>query len=79
MARQGVELIGEIIDCIPGGKFKVRCTEGPSEVIATCTISGKMRSRAPDLRLVLGDSVKVLLNMSDLTQGRIEWVIRERR
>ena len=76
MARQGVELIGKIIECLPGGKFKVEVVEGKGTVIAICTISGKMRSRAPDLRLVLGDDVRVLLNESDLTQGRIEWVMR---
>lgn len=79
MARGGVELRGEIIECLRGGKFKVKCIEGLSEVIATCTISGKMRSRAPDLRLVLGDKVRVLLNESDLSQGRIEWIIRDPR
>lgn len=78
MARQGVELEGKVIETLRGGKFKVLIQQGKTEIEATCTISGKMKVRAPNLRILLGDNVRVLLDENSLTIGRIEWVIRNR-
>lgn len=78
MAREGVEMEGTVIDCLPGAKFKVQVESGGNIITSTCTISGKMRTRAPDLKILLGDRVRVLLGLHDLSMGRIEWVLRKR-
>lgn len=79
MATEGVELLGVVEECLRGGKFKVICTEGPTEITAICTISGKMKTKAPNLRVVAGDTVRVLLNPMDLTQGKVCWVVRNKQ
>lgn len=78
MARQGVELEGIIVDTLRGGQFKVLVQQGQIEIEAICTISGKMKTRAPNLRVLLGDKVRVLLDEQTMKIGRIEWVLRPR-
>lgn len=78
MARQGVEFEGKVIDCLRGGQFVVEVQQGPTTIQSTCTIGGKMKTKAPGLRVLLGDIVKVLLGEQDLSKGKIEWVIRNR-
>jgi translation initiation factor IF-1 len=75
--RGGVELQGRVIDCLRGGKFVVEVQEGAATFSATCTIGGRMKTKAPGLRVLLGDTVRVLLSETDLSCGRIEWVIRK--
>ncbi len=61
-----IETEGEIIDLMPGAKFKVQLDNG-HEIMAT--LSGKMRIN--NIILVLGDRVKVEMTPYDLTKGRI--------
>jgi translation initiation factor IF-1 len=62
------EMIGTIIDKIPGGKFKVRL-ENDHELM--CTVSGKIR--LSNIRLVVGDKVKVAMSTYDFNNGIITW------
>jgi translation initiation factor IF-1 len=62
------EIVGTIIDKIPGGKFKVKL-ENEHEMM--CTVSGKIR--LSNIRLVVGDSVKVSISPYDINNGIITW------
>lgn len=69
MARQdNIELEGSIVDKIPGGKFKVKL-ENDHELV--CTVSGKIRMS--NIRLVVGDKVKIAMSTYDLNNGIIIW------
>ena len=69
MARNdNFETQGEIIDKVPGGKFKVKL-ENDHEMM--CTVSGKIRISG--IRLVIGDKVKVAISTYDLNNGIITW------
>jgi translation initiation factor IF-1 len=78
MARQGVELEGVVTETLRGGQFRVMIHQGQAEIEAICTIGGKMKTKAPNLRVLLGDRVRVLLDELTMKVGRIEWVIRNR-
>lgn len=75
MAKSDViEVEGKVIECLPGGKFKVKITsedfpEEHSEIHAV--VSGKMRKYS--IRILPGDEVKVELSPYDLSQGRITY------
>ncbi len=66
--KEVIELIGVIVEALPGSKFRVRL-ENDHEVMAI--LAGKMRKNY--IRLVPGDSVKVELTPYDLTKGRITY------
>ncbi len=61
-----LEVRGRIDEVLPGAKFRV-ILENNLEVIAH--LSGKMRVN--NIRLGVGDEVKVELTPYDLTKGRI--------
>ncbi len=61
-----IEAEGEVVDLMPGAKFKVQLDNGHE---ITATLSGKMRIN--NIILVLGDRVKVEMTPYDLTKGRI--------
>lgn len=62
------EIQGEIVDKIPGGKFKVKLENGHEMM---CTVSGKIR--LSNIRLVVGDKVKVAVSTYDINNGIITW------
>jgi len=62
------EVQGEITDKIPGGKFKVKLENGHEMM---CTVSGKIRMS--NIRLVVGDRVKVAVSTYDINNGIITW------
>lgn len=64
------EIVGTIIDKVPGGKFKVKL-ENDHETM--CTVSGRIR--LSNIRLVIGDSVKVNISPYDINNGIITWRI----
>lgn len=64
-----IEMKGIIMDCLPGGKFLVKCEEVDLEV--TCSLSGKLRQNK--IRLVEHDEVDIQVSVYDLTVGRIVW------
>ncbi len=61
-----IEVRGKIEELLPGAKFRV-LLENEHEVIAH--LSGKMRMN--NIRLSVGDEVKLELTPYDLTKGRI--------
>eukprot|EP00920_Eleutheroschizon_duboscqi_P019410 GHVT01045967.1.p1 GENE.GHVT01045967.1~~GHVT01045967.1.p1 ORF type:complete len:118 (-),score=4.47 GHVT01045967.1:826-1179(-) len=63
-----IEVDGNVIDCLPGGYFRVKINTGHKIM---CTISGRIRINR--IRIVLNDRVKVQLSPHDLTQGRISF------
>lgn len=69
MSKEDVlEVNGQVIDVLPGTKFKVRL-ENNMEIIAY--LAGKMRNHK--IRIIDGDSVVVEMSPYDLTKGRIIW------
>lgn len=63
-----LEVRGTIDELLPGAKFRIRL-ENDHEVIAH--LSGKMRMF--NIRLNVGDEVKIELTPYDLTKGRITY------
>ena len=69
MAKQNViEQDGTIVEVLPNTMFNVELDNG---AILLCHISGKMRMN--NIRIILGDRVKVELSPYDLTKGRISY------
>lgn len=69
MAKQNViEQDGTIVEVLPNTMFNVELDNG---VLLLCHISGKMRMN--NIRIILGDRVKVELSPYDLTKGRISY------
>lgn len=61
-----IEITGEIVELLPGLKFKVELENG-HEIIAT--MAGKMRIHR--ITLVVGDRVKLEMSPYDMSKGRI--------
>ena len=69
MAKQTViEQDGTIVEVLPNTMFNVELDNG---ALLLCHISGKMRMN--NIRIILGDRVKVELSPYDLTKGRISY------
>ena len=64
------EMEGEVIQALPGTKFKVRLENGHECI---CTLSGRLRQNY--IRILVGDKVTVDLSVNDpkLEHGRIIW------
>ena len=61
-----IELEGKITDILPGDRFKILLENG-RDLMAK--VSGKMRMH--NIKLVIGDTVKVEVSPYDLQKGRI--------
>lgn len=69
MSKQNViEQDGIVVDVLPNTMFRVELESG---LILLCNISGKMRMN--NIRIILGDKVKVEISPYDLTKGRISY------
>lgn len=68
--RERMEFDGVVIDSNKG-KFKVQVSEDYSVL---CTLSGRIRTN--NVRILLGDRVKVEVSEYDPTQGRIVYRIK---
>ena len=68
MKSDMIEIKGKIIECFPGGKFKVELESGQK---IDAYISGKLRLHY--IRIQPEDKVTVELSPYDLTKGRIVW------
>ncbi len=67
MAKQGsIEQLGIITENLSNSMFKVELENG---IEILCHISGKIRIN--NIRLMIGDNVKVEMSPYDLTKGRI--------
>jgi len=66
--KEVIELVGEVVETLPGTQFKVELENG-HQIIAH--VAGRMRKNY--IRIVPGDKVKVELTPYDLTKGRITY------
>lgn len=66
MSEENLIILGNIIQVIPGGDFRVKLENGHD---LHCHVSGKVRKNY--IKLVLGDLVTVEVSPYDLTKGRI--------
>lgn len=66
--EEGIMMSGIIEECLPGTKFMVRLENNH---IAIGHVSGKMRMN--NIRVLMGDKVKVSLSAYDLTKCRIDF------
>lgn len=74
MAKDVIELEGEVLETVQGAKFVVRL-DNDHQVLAH--ISGKIRKHY--IKILPGDRVKVELTPYDLTKGRITYRVGNRR
>lgn len=68
MAKDVIEIEGEVTEKLPNAQFMVKLENG-HEVLAH--ISGKLRMNF--IRILPGDKVTVEISPYDLTKGRITW------
>jgi|TARA_R110000823_G_C15762091_1_gene483066 translation initiation factor IF-1 len=61
-----IEMIGQVIQVLPNARFKVQLE---NDHVIHCYIGGKMRKF--EIKIILGDNVKVAISPYDLSQGRI--------
>lgn len=59
---------GVVEECLPGSKFMVRLE---NDHVAIGHVSGKMRMN--NIRVLMGDKVKVAISTYDLSKCRIEF------
>ena len=69
--EEGVEVEGKVLERLRNSRFRVEL-EGGHMVFAY--LSGKMRHHS--IRILEGDTVRVLLSPYDLTQGRIVYRVK---
>jgi len=67
-SKDFVEMVGEIVELMPAGTFKIQLENG-QEILGH--LSGKMRMFK--IRLLPGDKVKVEMSPYDLSKGRITY------
>ncbi|GAB5371238.1 hypothetical protein AAMO2058_001562300 [Amorphochlora amoebiformis] len=63
---------GTVVDALPSTMFKVKLDEVDQEVL--CQLAGKMRKN--NIRVLIGDRVRVELSPYDLSKGRISFRFR---
>ena len=72
--KEVIKMVGTVVEALPSAKFRVELQNGHT-IIAH--VSGKMRKHY--IRLVQGDKVEVEMTPYDLTQGRINFRLREEK
>ena len=73
-SKQKVEMMGTVVEALPGTKFRVELENGHEVMAYLC---GKMRKYY--IRILLGDRVRVELSPYDLTRGRIVYRFKRQR
>ena len=63
-----VELDGQVVEALPNSMFRVQLDDGKT---VTCHLAGRLRMNY--IRVVVGNRVKVEVNPSDPSRGRIVW------
>ena len=63
---KNIEVEGIVTEALPNAMFRVRLNNGK---IILAYISGKIRIN--NIKIIPGDSVKILLSVYDLSKGRI--------
>ena len=61
-----IEVEGTVVEVLPGTNFKVKLTNGH---VITAYLAGKMRVN--NIKVYVGDNVKVAMSPYDLNRGRI--------
>jgi translation initiation factor IF-1 len=64
--QKNIEIDGIVTDVLPNTIFKVKLE---SDYIVTAHLSGKMRQH--NIRIIMGDKVKLEVSPYDLSKGRI--------
>ena len=64
--QKSIEIDGIITDVLPNTIFKVKLE---SDFVVTAHLSGKMRQH--NIRIIMGDKVKLEVSPYDLSKGRI--------
>jgi translation initiation factor IF-1 len=74
MAKEKDEIlvVGEVLEVFPNAMFKIQIDE-QHQVLAVP--AGRLR--LSNIRIVVGDKVRVALSPYDLTRGRITWRLNE--
>jgi translation initiation factor IF-1 len=70
--RDEILVVGEVLEVFPNAMFKIQIDE-QHQVLAVP--AGRLR--LSNIRIVVGDKVRVVLSPYDLTQGRITWRLNE--
>ena len=66
--EEAIEVQGTVIEMMSGTQFKVQLQNGH---VILAHISGKMRKN--NIKIILGDKVRVEMSPYDLTKGRITY------
>ena len=66
--EEAIEVQGTVIEMMRGTQFKVQLQNGH---VILAHISGKMRKN--NIKIILGDKVRVEMSPFDLTKGRITY------
>ena len=70
MAKEVIEVSGEVVECLPNAMFRVKLLdERYQDHVVLAHISGRMRIHY--IRILPGDKVTIELTPYDLTKGRI--------
>ena len=69
-----IETEGVVVEALPGAQFKVKLINGH---IITAYLSGKLHLN--NIRILVGDQVKVEMSLYDLTKGRIVWRMKQQK
>jgi translation initiation factor IF-1 len=72
--RDEIVVVGEILEVFRDATFKIKIDEQHSVLAVPAG-----RLRLSNIRLVVGDKVRVALSPYDLARGRITWRINEGR
>ena len=64
--EEAIEITGKVIEVLRNANFKVELKNGH---VVLAHISGKMRKN--NIKIILGDTVRVEISPYDLTKGRI--------
>jgi len=67
-----IETEGEVIEVLRNANFKVKLVDG---FVITAYLSGKLHLN--NIRILVGDTVKIEMSLYDLTKGRIIWRMKK--
>jgi len=72
-SKSKIEVLGRIVECLPGAHFKVEIADEnyPEGFIVEGHLSGKMRVHY--IKIIPGDYVNIELSPYDMTKGRITY------
>jgi len=69
-----IETEGVVVEVLRNANFKVKLANG---YIITAYLSGKLHLN--NIRILVGDAVKVEMSLYDLTKGRIIWRMKQQK